>query len=63
MNWREIGTKLSPRTIVLTYVVFGIAWALLFNWLPITLMSKPQLLNDLEYINHWIFIFASASEP
>ena len=60
MNWKEFGTRFSPRNIVLVYLVFGTLWALLFNWLPITLMNRTALLDDLEYLNHWVFIFASA---
>ena len=60
MNWKEFGTRLSPRNIVLIYLTFGTVWALLFNWLPVTLMNRTALLDDLEYLNHWVFIFVSA---
>ena len=60
MNWKAVAATLTPRTIVFMYVIFGIVWALLFNWLPVILMDKRALLDDLQYLNFWVFIFVSA---
>ena len=60
MKWSDVGAKLTPLNIVLIYLIFGIVWALFFGWLPDALMYKRALLDDMEYINHWVFIFASA---
>ena len=60
MKWSDVGAKLTPLNIVLSYLVFGIVWALFFGWLPDALMYKRALLDDMEYINHWVFLFASA---
>ena len=60
MKWSDVGAKLTPLNIVLSYLVFGIVWALFFGWLPDALIYKRALLDDMEYINHWVFLFASA---
>jgi PAS domain S-box-containing protein len=60
MNFKEASAKLSPLTIVFIYIIFGTVWSLLFSWLPVALMEKPALLDDLQYLNHWVFIFVSA---
>jgi PAS domain S-box-containing protein len=60
MRWSDVGAKLTPFTIVLIYLIFGIVWALFFGWLPDALMDKRALLDDMEYLNQWVFIFASA---
>jgi PAS domain S-box-containing protein len=60
MNFKEASAKLSPLTIVIIYIIFGTVWSLLFGWLPIALMDKPELLDDMQYLNHWVFIFVSA---
>jgi PAS domain S-box-containing protein len=59
MNFKEISAKLSPLSIVFIYIIFGTVWSLLFGWLPVALMDKPALLDDLQYLNHWVFIFVS----
>ncbi len=60
MKWSDVGPRLTPLTIVSIYVVFGTVWALFFGWLPDALMYKRALLDDMEYLNHWVFIVASA---
>lgn len=60
MKWSNIGIKLIPLNIVLIYVIIGTVWAFLSGWLPDSLVNNRSSQNNMEYLNHWAFIFASA---
>jgi PAS domain S-box-containing protein len=60
MVWRDMELRLTPRIIVLIYLLVGTLWAMFSDWVPSVMFNDPALLAMLEIINHWGFIAATA---
>jgi PAS domain S-box-containing protein len=60
MFWRDVELRLTPRNIVIIYLVVGALWTLFFDWFPRVLFTGPGLHERLQIIDHWAFIVATA---
>ena len=57
---RDIEVRLTPRIIVLIYLLVGTIWAMFSDWVPSVMFKDPALIAMLAIINHWGFIAATS---